>query len=403
MIRVLLVPSSDYLGHPFPQRHNQIFERLNDKKDFEVHVARFVLFDKPRMNTSLVVHDLGGRKYGNVAFYYLLNAANHASQIRRIIRQESIDVVVLSNLAAPLAYTLLEGTTSAKIPMIFDLPDYYPASAAGYLFDVESAPGRSVIGVFDSFLSFMIRRASVVTAASPSLVEYARQAKAKEAMQVPNGIGECFLKLHNGENLRNRLGFDKEELVVGYIGSLEFWLDMKSLIKGVGLARKRGVPSRLLIVGKELHTKYSEKVKEYVRQENLEKCTERLDFVPYDLVPEYMSGLDVGTIPFNVYNPTAYYSAPNKLWEYLSQMRPVIATPIPEVLNNSDCLIPALTPADYAEGFLKIAKRKTEVQRKTATGYKKALTKTWKHSAAIYGGLIHSLLEGIETGVIEHK
>jgi hypothetical protein len=32
-VRVLLIPSSDYLGHPFPQRHNQIFERLHDGKE----------------------------------------------------------------------------------------------------------------------------------------------------------------------------------------------------------------------------------------------------------------------------------------------------------------------------------------------------------------------------------
>jgi hypothetical protein len=41
--------------------------------------------------------------------------------------------------------------------------------------------------------------------------------------------------------------------------------------------------------------------------------------------------MDIATIPFNVSNPTAYYAAPNKLWEYLSQGVTVAATPIPEV------------------------------------------------------------------------
>ena len=57
MIRVLLVPSSDYVGHPFPQRHNQIFERLHKISDFEVHVARFKLFDEIKLNSNLIVHD----------------------------------------------------------------------------------------------------------------------------------------------------------------------------------------------------------------------------------------------------------------------------------------------------------------------------------------------------------
>jgi hypothetical protein len=60
------------------------------------------------------------------------------------------------------------------------------------------------------------------------------------------------------------------------------------------------------------------------------------------------AGINVGTIPFDVHNPTAYCAAPNKLWEYLSQKRPVVATPIPEVLLNSGCLMIALTPEDYA-------------------------------------------------------
>jgi len=38
MIRVVRVPGSDYLGHPFPQRHNQLFEGLHDAKSFETHV-----------------------------------------------------------------------------------------------------------------------------------------------------------------------------------------------------------------------------------------------------------------------------------------------------------------------------------------------------------------------------
>jgi hypothetical protein len=43
-IRIVLIPSSDYLGHPFPQRHNHIFERLHDGKEFEVHVVKFHMY-----------------------------------------------------------------------------------------------------------------------------------------------------------------------------------------------------------------------------------------------------------------------------------------------------------------------------------------------------------------------
>lgn len=392
MIRILLVPSSDYLGHPFPQRHNQIFERLHDGKNFEVHVVRFRLFDKPRLKTGLVIHELGGKKIGHVAPYYLVNVVNHASQIRRIVREEGIDVVVLSNLASPFVYTLMDALSSFRVPVIFDLPDYYPTSAAGYMFDVISTYGKLVAGMFDFILHYMLKRASVVTVASHALEEYAKRAGAHNVVYVPNGIAECFLKLHNSNTLRERFGYGKEDLVAGYIGSLEFWLDMRSFINGVALARKRGLSVKLLIVGGKLYTKYSEKVAQWTKQKNIEKHTEFLDFVPHGDVPKYIAEFDVGTMPFDVLNPTAYYAAPNKMWEYFSQRKPVISTPIPEALSNSDCVLTALTPKDYANKLLLTAKRKIEVREKVNIGYKKALNRTWKNSAKLFASTVHSLL-----------
>ena len=391
MVKVLLVPSSDYLGHPFPQRHNQIFERLHDGKNFEVHVVRFRLFDKCELKTGLVIHELGGKRIGHVASYYLVNVVNHVSQIRRIVREEGIDVVVLSNLAAPFAYTLMEEMSSVHIPVILDLPDYYPTSAAGYLFDVRSIAGKLLSGTFDFMLRYMLKRASVVTVASHALEEYAKRAGAHNVVYVPNGIAECFLKLHDN-NLREKLGYGEEDLVAGYIGSLEFWLDMRSLIDGVALARKRGLPVKLLIIGGKLYTKHYEKVTKWIKENKVEKQTSFLDFVPHEEVPNYISAFDVGTIPFDLSNPTAYYSAPNKMWEYLSQKRPVISTPVPEVVHNSDCVMTALTPEDYAQNLLCIAKEKREVYEKVDIGYRKALKRTWKNSAKLFASAIYSLL-----------
>ena len=115
--------------------------------------------------------------------------------------------------------------------------------------------------------------------------------------------------------------------------------------------------------------------------------------MPHEEVPNYISAFDVGTIPFDLSNPTAYYSAPNKMWEYLSQKRPVISTPVPEVVHNSDCVMTALTPEDYAQNLLCIAKEKREVYEKVDIGYRKALKRTWKNSAKYFASVIHYLLD----------
>jgi glycosyltransferase involved in cell wall biosynthesis len=381
LVRVLLVPSSDYLGHPFPQRHNQIFERLQGFDDFEGHVVRFRLFDKKLLATKLVVHELDETSFRSMATYYLKNMLAHASEIRRIVKNEGIDVVVLSNIAAPLAYILMDDLRSMHVPAIFDLPDYYPTSAAGCISDVRSPVGKLFTGTFDLMLRYIIRRASLITAASSALVDYAKNVGAHNAINVPNGISSDFLKVHDGYDLRQKLGFEKDDLVVGYLGSVEFWLDMRNLIRGVSLADKKGLPVKLLLIGKGLYTEYPTKVKNWIKNEGLTEQTMWLDFVPYDQVPTYLSSFSVGTIPFDILNPTAYYSAPNKLWEYMSQMTPVISTGIPEAISNKDCLSIASTPQDYTNYFISINQNSNEVLSRVSEGHSRASSKTWENSA----------------------
>jgi teichuronic acid biosynthesis glycosyltransferase TuaH len=390
MIRVLLVPSSDYLGHPFPQRHNQIFERLNDNENFEVHVARFRLFEKPKLATTLKVHELSGSPSSSVSSYYLRSMVDHALEIRKIIRQESIDMVVLSNLSVPFAYSLMDQLSGMRVPYLFDLPDYYPTSAAGYLSNLKSFTGSFLVGTFDVILRYILRRSVAVTAPSHKLIEYASNTGISNAVYIPNGISNDFLTLYDGKQLRSKLGFAKQDFVAGYIGSVEFWLDLKTLIKGLAIAKKTGVQIKFLIVGKGLHTDYSAKINDYLKEANMEKSTSWLDFIPYAEVPKYIAALDVGLIPFDALNPTAYYAAPNKMWEYLSQKKSVISSPIPEAILNQDSVLLSSTPDEYANTILSIHQNASWVRKRVSNGYNKALTSTWENSTQAFANLITS-------------
>lgn len=166
----------------------------------------------------------------------------------------------------------------------------------------------------------MIRRSDAVTAASRGLLQYARICGALRAFLVPNGIAEEFLRVRDGAGLRNKLGLEHNDVVVGYIGSVDFWLDIRSLLKGMAIAKKRLPRLRGLIEGKGLHNQvFANSVTKSIAEEGLQHDITRIGFIPHQEVPKYMAMLSVGTIPFNIKNPTAYYAAPNKLWEYLSQ------------------------------------------------------------------------------------
>ena len=95
MKKILLIPSSDYVNHPFPQRHNHIFERLNSNKSFEIHVVRFSLFEGNKLETGVKVHELRDLKFKSVSLYYLTNMLFHSGLIFKIVKSEGIDAVVV--------------------------------------------------------------------------------------------------------------------------------------------------------------------------------------------------------------------------------------------------------------------------------------------------------------------
>jgi glycosyltransferase involved in cell wall biosynthesis len=391
-IRVLLIPSSDYLGHPFPQRHNHLFERVHNGKEFEVQVIRFNIFGKPKLATKCIVHEIPLEfRIGKTGLYYLANVFSYTHEILRIVRKESIDVVIAGNLLPPLTYEVIKRLMERRIPTVFDLQDYYPTSATGYLADVKSVAGSMLKGFFEAMTRFLIRSASIVTVPGIALAMYSRRVGAKKVYIVPNGISEHFLERYSGEEVRKRLGFGDEDIVVGYIGSIEFWLDMETLIKGITMTRERGLPVKLLLIGKQLQSGYPQKVKKWLEMYRVEDATTWLDFVPHTDVPKYIAAMDLATIPFDVENPTAFYAAPNKLWEYLSQGTTVVATPIPEIIMHKHIkkIHIVRTPQDYAKAIELAGKYREKVVDPEVNQMLK--TRLWQNSAQKLKQILKSL------------
>ncbi|MCX8162859.1 MAG: hypothetical protein N3E44_07770, partial [Candidatus Bathyarchaeota archaeon] len=181
MIRILLIPSSDYLGHPFPQRHNQIFERVHDGRDFEVHVVRFCIFDEARLSSRCIIHDIPLEfKTKSTPLYYLSNAISHIREILKIIKRESIDLILAGNLLPPFLLQLIKEVLRLNIPFIFDLQDYYPTSATGYICDVDSILGSVARGAFEYMTQTLLRVADAVTVPGIALAKYSRDVRGWE-------------------------------------------------------------------------------------------------------------------------------------------------------------------------------------------------------------------------------
>jgi glycosyltransferase involved in cell wall biosynthesis len=181
-------------------------------------------------------------------------------------------------------------------------------------------------------LETIARRCTVTTAASYSLVQYARHLGANRSSYLPNGVDERFFVHQNREKIRQELGVGTDEILIGYVGSLAFWLNMRRMLFGLARAKRAGIPVRFLILGGNLHSDYVSMLRGWIEEAGLTEISILTGFVPHQEVPKYIAGMDLGVLPHDERNPVGYYAGPNKIWEYLSQGVPVLASPIPEAL-----------------------------------------------------------------------
>ena len=378
MNRVLLVPSSDYVGHPFPQRHNHIFERISSNGSFEVHVIRFSLFGGRHLATSCSVHEPWALEFKPVPVYYLVNMGVHSRSIRNIVKDEGIDVVVLSNLSPCLLYRFL---SSESIPTIFDLPDYFPVSAAGYITNPLSLSGKALASGLQGILKIILGACCKTTVASRALFQYARSLRARDPTYLPNGVSSEFLRPQSGKEIRERFNLREGEIIVGYVGSLSFWIDLLPLLDSLRLARRRGIPVKALIVGGNLHGDYASVLRKSVRDRALDDAVIFTGFVPYVDVPRYVAAADLCVLPHDVRNPVGYYAGPNKIWEYLSQGKPVLAHPIPDAIEHAEFLEIVDGVDQYLDVLQRFCRDPTVFLEKAARGRKAAMAMTWDNSA----------------------
>jgi glycosyltransferase involved in cell wall biosynthesis len=166
---------------------------------------------------------------------------------------------------------------------------------------------------------------------------------------------------------------------------------MEPLIKGIAIARERSLPVKLLLIGKHLQSGYPQKVRKWLEANKVEDATTWLDFVPHIDVPKYIAAMNLATIPFDVENPTAFYAAPNKLWEYLSQGTPVAATPIPEIIayKHIKKIHVVRTAEDYAKAIELVNKQREKVVDPEVNQMLKA--RLWQNSAQKLKQILKSL------------
>ncbi|MFN6203798.1 MAG: glycosyltransferase family 4 protein [Acidobacteriota bacterium] len=228
-------------------------------------------------------------------------------QLRRVIAKERIDLLFLYNLPQVLLMEV------AGCPVHFDLADDLVAMMEGEDRHLFRYGGRLAA---DRVQRWMLERAHSVTVASSVLADQI----SRPLLMLPNGADLAELdSLREDEVAESGRA---ERLVIGFVGALEYWVDLELLVEVAD--RRRDCD--LLIVG---GGRRLAELQAMIERRGLPNITLTGPKAYREAMRE-VSRMDICLLPFT-HSPVSDGSCPLKLFEYAALEKPIISTRTTEV------------------------------------------------------------------------
>ena len=324
-MKILLVSTQDYIHHPIPSRHHNIFEELAARH--EVHVPHFHVSRGKERETRLHVHEATQFAVESPFLHYTLNAPHHYRVISEIIRDHEIDVVVGAHVLAGTA--MVRAAKKSGIPVVFDLKDWFPDSAAAYYRNlaVKWLLQKGVLAI----TRYNLDHSDVVTTVSPGLVEKLR-GYGYEAELITNGVDTDLFRPTDDGAMRSALNIAPDAFVLGFAGAVERWYSLDEVIRAFPKVLERHPNAELLIVGGSLFTGYLEELQALAADLGVSRQVHFTGAVDYRDLPGYIAPMDLCLIPLS---PPQWVdiALPNKYFEYSACGKTILSTPIPDMLR----------------------------------------------------------------------
>ena len=324
-MKILLVSTQDYIHHPIPSRHHNIFEELATRH--EVHVPHFHVSRGKERETRLHVHEATRFPVESPFLHYTLNAPCHYRVIRNIIRDYDIDVVVGAHVLAGTA--MIRAAKKSGVPVVFDLKDWFPDSAAAYYKNpaVQWLLREGVLAI----TRYNLDHSDVITTVSPGLVKKLEQ-YGYEAELITNGVNTDFFRPMDGGPMRDALGIAPDAFVLGFAGAVERWYALDEVIQAFPEILARHENAELLIVGGSLFTGYIDELRDLATRLGVADRVHFTGAVEYRDLPRYIAPMDLCLIPLS---PPQWVdiALPNKYFEYSACGKAILSTPIPDMLQ----------------------------------------------------------------------
>lgn len=311
-MKILVIPTTDWIRHPVPNRLNFIFDILAEEN--EVYVLHFGLkrfrnLEPRATKCTLVAADWMAAK--DPSLYYLLNFPYHLWKIRETVKSKGIDVVLSTNILPSFAANF------AGAPVVFDYLDHLEESASIYY--PGSALGALVKRVVRFITRYNLRHARSVITVTNELSEFLQGLGVRDVTVIPNGVDTRVLRPVPKEEAKGALGL--KGAVIGYVGSLEHWVDLETVVQA--LPELKGVT--LLVVGPGLFTDYGNEIKSLAEGLGVADRIVFTGAVKYEELSRYISAMDIGLNPLKRMKKNEY-AAGGKVFNYLACATPVLSS-----------------------------------------------------------------------------
>ncbi|MCE5299211.1 MAG: glycosyltransferase [Methanoregulaceae archaeon] len=310
-MKILVIPTTDWIRHPVPNRLNFIFDILAEQN--EVFVLQFNIgrFSKntPR-ETRCHLIDSGPFTVKDPSLFYLLNAPFHLVTLLRLIHRNQIDVIVSANIL-PSFFAAFLGR-----PVVFDYLDHLEESASVYY--PGSVAGKIIRSAVKAITRFNLRQASSIITVSRDFRDFLDTAGFYDVHIIPNGVDTGILVPVPTSEAKQKLGL--EGPVLGYVGSLEYWVDLESVI-----ASLPSLDAKLLVVGPGLFTDYGEHIRDLAEECGVADRVIFTGLVPFSRIALYISAMDIGLNPLKKMAKNEM-TVGGKVFNYLACGKPVLSS-----------------------------------------------------------------------------
>jgi glycosyltransferase involved in cell wall biosynthesis len=310
-MNILVIPSTDWVKAPVPNRLNFIFDSIAGTHEvFVLHYQLSKFNGNREMATRCRLMNSGPFRCNDLSLQYLLNAPFYVLGIRNLVREHSIDIIVSANIIPSFAASFM------RVPVVFDYHDHLEESASVYY---RNSPLKEFVEkVVHIITRYNLRHADAVITVTDEFREYLTGLGLTDIHVIPNGVSSDLLRPVPAGQARHRLGLDG--LVLGYVGSLEYWVDLETVIEALP-----DLDATLLVVGPDKVTEYGSMIKRLAEERGVQDNLVFSDTVPYADLGLYISAMDVCLNPLKRMKKNDL-TIGGKVFNYLSCAKPVLSS-----------------------------------------------------------------------------